>query len=95
MFHSAFADGDDSRRRHVRKLLGRAVQVDPIKLTLKPLGNERLKLKSDVLLSILAFDFNSRRYFLVFIIPPWTLPLSRAMLGRAVQVTLVAPTPAY
>ena len=41
---------------------GRAVQVDPIKPTLKPTGAKRLKLKCDVLLSASAFDFNLRRY---------------------------------
>jgi len=41
---------------------GRAVQVDPIKPKLKPLGTERLKLTCDVLLSTSAFKFNLRRY---------------------------------
>ena len=41
---------------------GRAVQVDPIKPTLKPPGTERLKLKCDSQLSTFAFKFNSRRY---------------------------------
>jgi len=48
--------------RHCR---GRAVQDDPIKLKLKPLGTERLKLKSDVLLSTSAFNFNLCRYTVV------------------------------
>jgi len=54
------------RRRPHR---GRPVQLDPIKPKLKPPGSERLKLKCDVLLSILlqfcfifAFKFNLRRY---------------------------------
>jgi len=37
------------------------VQVDPIKITLKPPGNKRLKLKCDQLLSNSAFKFNLRR----------------------------------
>ena len=42
--------------------LGRAVQVDPIKLNLKPPGSELLRLKCDDALSIVAFNFNPRRY---------------------------------
>jgi len=42
--------------------LGRAVQVDPIKPTLKPTGTKRLKLKWDEVLSSFAFKFNLRRY---------------------------------
>jgi hypothetical protein len=41
---------------------GRAVQVDPIKPTLKAPGTKCLKLKDDDLLSNCAFSFNSRRY---------------------------------
>ena len=39
-----------------------AVQVDPIKPTLKAPGSQRLKLKCDTLLSTSAFNFNLRRY---------------------------------
>jgi len=42
--------------------LGRVVQVDPIKPTLKAPGIKRLKLKQGELLSIFAFKFNLRRY---------------------------------
>jgi len=38
------------------------VQVGPIKLTLKAPGTQRLKLNYGELLSILAFNFNLRRY---------------------------------
>ena len=38
------------------------MQVDPIKPTLKPPGNKRLKLEYDELLSSFAFSFNLRRY---------------------------------
>ena len=48
------------RRRHP----GRAVQVDPIKPTLKPPGTRRLKLKCHKLLSNVAFNFSMRRYIL-------------------------------
>jgi hypothetical protein len=41
---------------------GRAVQVDPVKPTLKPPGTKHLKLKSDKPLSKFAFNFNLRRY---------------------------------
>jgi hypothetical protein len=41
---------------------GRAVQVDPIKHTLKAPGPQRLKLEYDGLLSNFAFKFNWRRY---------------------------------
>ena len=43
-------------------LLGRAVQVDPIKTTLKAPGIKLLKLKYDKPLSNFAFKFNLRRY---------------------------------
>jgi ABC-type oligopeptide transport system ATPase subunit len=49
-------------QRSVRCAIGRAVQVDPIKLKLKPPGTKRLKLNCDVLLSTSAFEFNLRRY---------------------------------
>jgi hypothetical protein len=38
------------------------VQVDPIRLALKPPGTERLKLECDNPLSDFAFKFNLRRY---------------------------------
>jgi hypothetical protein len=41
---------------------GRVVQLDPIKPTLKVLGTQRLRLKSEEPLSKLAFKFNLRRY---------------------------------
>ena len=40
----------------------RAVQVDPIKPTLKAPGTKRLKLKYDEVLSNFAFRFHLRRY---------------------------------
>jgi hypothetical protein len=41
---------------------GRAVQVGPIKSTLKAPGTQRLKLKYEELLSDFGFKFNLRRY---------------------------------
>jgi hypothetical protein len=41
---------------------GRAVQVAPIKPTLKAPGTKRLKLDYDAPLSSVAFKFNLRRY---------------------------------
>ena len=38
------------------------MQVDPVKLMLKPLGTNHRKLKCDILLSTFAFKFNLRRY---------------------------------
>jgi len=49
---------------------GRAVQVDPIKPTLKPTGTKRLKFNFDELLSTSAFKFNLRRYISVAAAPP-------------------------
>ena len=48
--------------RAVLRPHGGAVQVDPIKQTLKPPGTKRLKLKYYKLLSSVAFNFNLRRY---------------------------------
>jgi hypothetical protein len=45
-----------------RAARGRAVQVDPIKPTLKPPGTKRLKLEYGKLLSRFALNFNLRRY---------------------------------
>ena len=42
--------------------MGKAVQVDPIKPTLRAPGAKRLKLKYDETLSNFAFNFNLRRY---------------------------------
>jgi hypothetical protein len=41
---------------------GKAVQVEPIKPTLKPSGIKRLKLMCDEPISTSAFKFNLRRY---------------------------------
>jgi len=43
-------------------LLGEAVQVDPIRPTLKDPGAKRLKLKCDEPLSKFAFNLHLRRY---------------------------------
>ena len=52
---------------------GMAVQVDPIKPTLKAPGTKRLKLKCADLLSSLAFKFNLRHFTLVPPPPPLAL----------------------
>jgi hypothetical protein len=44
------------------QLLGRAVQVDPIKPLLKPPGTKQLKVKYYKFLSSFAFKFNLRRF---------------------------------
>ena len=55
---------DSQQARHRRRGgdPGRAVQVDPIKPTLKAPGTKRLKLEWDTLLSTSAFKFSLRRY---------------------------------
>ena len=50
---------------HIR---GGAVQVHPIKPTLKPPGTNHLKLNYDKLLSNFAFKFNSRHYIVLSIV---------------------------
>ena len=54
--------GRRRRRRRRRWGRGRAVQVDPIKPTLKAPGTERLKLKHDVPPLNFAFNLKLRRY---------------------------------
>ena len=44
------------------EMLGRAMQVDPMKPTLKAPGPKHLKLNCDILLSSFAFKFYLRRY---------------------------------
>jgi hypothetical protein len=51
-----------AQRGQQRRLRGRAVQVDPVKPTLKAPGTERLKLKAEELLSNFGFKFNLRPY---------------------------------
>jgi hypothetical protein len=48
-----------------RRARGRAVQVDPIKPTLKAPGTEHVKLKCDILLSTFGSNINLRRYTVV------------------------------
>jgi hypothetical protein len=63
---TSLAEGQDSSGagsgRRAGEGRGEAVQVDPMKINLKPPGTKRLKLQSDVLLSTSAFKFNLRRY---------------------------------
>jgi hypothetical protein len=51
----------------VQRRRGRAVQVDPIKPTLKAPGIKQLKLYYDELLSKFAFNSNLRRYTVVVV----------------------------
>jgi hypothetical protein len=57
-------DDGDLHERH-GDVHGGAVQVDPMKPTLKPPGSKRLKLYHEKLLSNFAFNFNLRRYIMV------------------------------
>jgi hypothetical protein len=59
----------------ITSCIGRAVQVDPMKLTSKAPGTERLTLKYDGLLSTFAFKFKLRRFT--------SAPSTRAALGRS------------
>jgi len=61
----AGGDGADRQLPVQRQLRGEAVQVDPIKPTLKAPGTKRLKLKYDEPLSNFAFNFNLRHYYAV------------------------------
>ena len=54
--------GAPAGRRRAGGSLGEAVQVNPIKLTVKALGAKRLTLKYDELASSFAFNFNLRLY---------------------------------
>ena len=60
---------------------GRAVQVDPVKPTLKQPGTKRLKLKCDILLSTSSLKFNLRRHTTVsstWRAAPWSWPTAGA-----------------
>jgi hypothetical protein len=57
-----FRSGNGRIYRSLSLDQGRAVQVDPIKPTLKASGTKRLKLQYDEPLSKVAFKFNLRRY---------------------------------
>jgi hypothetical protein len=50
------------REPHRARVPGWAVQVDPIKPTLKAPGTKRLRLKYEEPLSKVAFSFNLRRF---------------------------------
>ena len=54
------------------------MQVDPIKPTSKPTGNERLKMKHVKLLSTSAFKFNLRCYTMDH--PDFLCPISHALM---------------
>jgi len=60
--------GDPRRRRREaavhRACVGRALQVDPIKPSLKTPDSKSLKLEQEKLLSSFAFNFNLRPYIL-------------------------------
>ena len=63
------------------------MQVDPVKLNLKPPGSELLKLKCDDPLSPFAFSFNLRRYNEVYNEQIYDLLTSANPIGgRACQI---------
>jgi hypothetical protein len=59
---------------------GEAVQVNPVKPTLKAPKTKRLKPKSDAPLSIFAFNFNLRRYSVGCVAASWPAPAPAAWL---------------
>ena len=62
VFHRRRFHGDKSQPVLER---GRAVQVDPVKPTLKAPGTKRFTVKYEKLLTVSAFKFNLRRYSVV------------------------------
>jgi len=66
----------DKKKKAALAANGRAVQVDPIKPTLKPPGTKRLRLKYDEPLSNFAFKINLRRYTKAGC-PTWTTSTMR------------------
>ena len=68
---------------------GRAVQVDPMKPTMKAPGAKRLKLNSYEMHSNFAFNFNLRPYSLE---DGFRSPAEYDELGRVVQADPVKPT---
>ena len=71
MFCQALPGGVSARA------LGKAVQVDPSKATLKAPGTNLLTPKYDERLSNFAFSFNLRRYHLVMELPALVAPFLR------------------
>jgi len=68
---------------------GRAVQVDPIKPTLKAPGTKCLKLKYDEPLPIFAFNFNLHRYneaVTTMMLDPVNQCLVAAMMDRKIRL---------
>ena len=90
--------GVAGRRRVPAAAHGKAVQVDPMKLMLKPPGTRHLKLKCDILLSTFAFTFNWRRYTMVISTGAKAAGLSVSIferlerLVRRCSLTLLKPT---
>ena len=62
--------------------LGRAVQVNPIKPRLKAPGTKRLKLKHEVLISTVTFNFNLHRYALEHSYTEANLSFDNLKVGR-------------
>jgi hypothetical protein len=66
--------------------LGRAVQVDPIKPTLKAPGIKLLKLKYDKPLSSFALKFYLRRYTLASFVGWWTCSVWTVITGVGIAM---------
>ena len=65
------------------------MQVDPVKLNLKPPGTERLKVQCDDPLSDFAFNFNLRRYVQALV--TLKAPLREIHLVRRCRLILSTP----
>jgi len=91
---SAVVDVEALREARVVRHLGKVVQVDPIKPTLKAPGNGRLKLKCDILLSSFAIRVNLRRYtpeFPLYMLADIVDVYYVDAYGRAVQIDPMKP----
>jgi hypothetical protein len=88
----AVADAARLGRHHGVRRSSRAVQVDPIKPTLKAPGTERLKLECEELLSNFGFNFNLRRYNPASHCDFMALPAGRVIHNYACRTKLVLDT---
>jgi len=79
------------RPPHQHRRQSRAVQVDPIKSSLKPPVTKRLKLEYDKLLSIFGLEFNLRRYNKAYYKKMCSELVKKNFPGRVVQVDPIKP----
>jgi hypothetical protein len=82
LYHGELCEGGECSR---------AVQVDPIKPTLKAPGSKRLKLRYDEPLSKFAFNFNLRRYSAETALEYLMKSPPKLQQGKAVHVDPIKP----